>query len=114
MSDTIERPAVEHYRYSVEWSAEDGEFVATVAEFPSLSWLASTQINALRGLETVVTSVIDDLSESGETIPEPLADRTYSGRVNLRVSAATHRKLAAEALRRGKSLNSYATELLER
>ena len=44
MNGIIERPAVEHYRYSVEWSATDGEFVATVAEFPSLSWLASTQI----------------------------------------------------------------------
>lgn len=109
-----ERPAVEHYRYSVEWSPDDGEFVATVAEFPSLSWLAPTQLDALRGLESLVESVIDDLRESGENVPEPLADRTYSGRVNLRVSAATHRKLAAEALRHGKSLNSYATELLER
>ena len=49
MNGTIERPAVEHYRYSVEWSATDSEFVATIAEFPSLSWLASTQIEALRG-----------------------------------------------------------------
>jgi hypothetical protein len=34
--DTLERPQVEvsHYTYRVAWSAEDGEFVATVAEFP--------------------------------------------------------------------------------
>lgn len=114
MNTTLERPAVEHYRYSVEWSPDDQEFVATVAEFPSLSWLADTQLDALRGLESLIESVIDDMRESGEHVPEPLADRTYSGRVNLRVSAATHRKLAAEAMRHGKSLNSYATELLER
>jgi predicted HicB family RNase H-like nuclease len=114
MSATIECAPVDHYRYSVEWSPADNEFVATVAEFPSLSWLASTQVDALRGLETLVESVITDLRESGDDVPEPLADRTYSGRVNLRVSATTHRKLAAEALRHGKSLNSYATELLER
>jgi predicted HicB family RNase H-like nuclease len=113
MNSTIERPAVEHYRYSVEWSAADGEFVATIAEFPSLSWLADTQIEALRGLEAVVTSVIDDLLESGEDVPEPLADRSYSGRVNLRVDPAVHRKLAAEALRHGTSLNAYAARLLE-
>ena len=43
LMDTLERPQVEvsHYTYRVAWSAEDGEFVATVAEFPSLSWLAS-------------------------------------------------------------------------
>lgn len=29
-----------HYTYRVTWSAQDEEFLATVAEFPSLSWLA--------------------------------------------------------------------------
>lgn len=113
MSTTVERPAVEHYRYSVEWSAADGEFVATIAEFPSLSWLAPSQIEALRGLEAVVTSVIDDMLDSGEEVPEPLADRTYSGRVNLRVDPAIHRKLATEALKHGTSLNAYAARLLD-
>jgi predicted HicB family RNase H-like nuclease len=113
MSTTVERPAVEHYRYSVEWSAADSEFVATIAEFPSLSWLAASQIEALRGLEAVVISVIEDMLASGEDVPEPLADRTYSGRVNLRVDPAIHRKLATEALKHGTSLNAYAARLLD-
>src|SRR6266700_2654682 len=33
-------PDATHYTYRVAWSVEDGEHVATVAEFPSLSWLA--------------------------------------------------------------------------
>jgi predicted HicB family RNase H-like nuclease len=114
MNDTMERPAIEHYRYSVEWSPSDGEFVATIAEFPSLSWLAPTQIDALRGVEELVRSVIADMVDSGEEVPEPLADRTYSGRVNLRVDPALHRRLATEALRQGTSLNAYAARLLER
>lgn len=114
MNSTLESPAVEHYRYSVEWSPSDEEFVATIAEFPSLSWLAATQIDALRGLEDLVRSVIADMVESGEEVPEPLADRTYSGRVNLRVDPALHRRLATEALRNGTSLNAYAARLLER
>ncbi len=73
----------------------------------------STQIEALRGLEAVVTSVIDDMLESGEEVPEPLADRSYSGRVNLRIDPALHRKLATEALRHGTTLNAYAARLLE-
>ena len=28
-----------HYTYRVSWSREDGEYVATIVEFPSLSWL---------------------------------------------------------------------------
>lgn len=37
-----------HYTYRVSWSVEDGEFVATCLELPSLSWLASTQVKAVR------------------------------------------------------------------
>jgi predicted RNase H-like HicB family nuclease len=39
----------DHYTYRVTWSAEDGEYVGLCAEFPSLSWLADTPENALRG-----------------------------------------------------------------
>ena len=37
-------PDATHYTYRVAWSVEDGEHVATVAEFPSLSWLAMRTI----------------------------------------------------------------------
>lgn len=34
---TEESVQVTRYKYSVAWSAEDDEYLATVAEFPSLS-----------------------------------------------------------------------------
>ena len=52
---------VAQYRYSVQWSPEDQEFVATVLEFPSLSWLDEDQFEALRGIERLVSDVIDEL-----------------------------------------------------
>ena len=72
-------PDPTHYTYRVTWSAEDGEHVATVAEFPSLSWLAPTPGEALAGLADVVRDVLADLAASGEPVPEPLSERTYSG-----------------------------------
>ena len=39
---TDTRPDVSHYTYRVSWSADDAEYVATCAEFPSLSWLAGS------------------------------------------------------------------------
>ena len=107
-------PDVQHYRYAVTWSPEDSEFVATVAEFPSLSCLESDQLEAIRGLERLVADVIQDLRASGEPVPEALADRVFSGRLNLRVSTQLHRRLAAEALQHQTSLNTYASSLLER
>jgi predicted RNase H-like HicB family nuclease len=51
-----------HYTYRVSWSQDDGEYVATCAEFPSLSWLASDEIAALRGIKDLVHDVVEDIS----------------------------------------------------
>lgn len=61
--ETAARPDVSHYTYRISWSAEDDEFVATCVEFPSLSWLASTQTDALQGLETLLRETLSDMEE---------------------------------------------------
>ena len=96
---------ISHYTYRVTWSVEDEEFVATCLEFPSLSWLASSQIDSLTGLEALIAEVIQDMTAEGETIPEPLAERTYSGKFNLRVGEGLHRRLAMEAAEERLSIN---------
>jgi predicted RNase H-like HicB family nuclease len=113
-SETFCRPSrdwksnmVEHYTYQVSWSEEDHEFVATCAEFPSLSWLAPDRVAALRGIEGLVADVIADLKKSGEPVPEPMAEREYSGRFVVRTTAALHRRLAIEAAEKHVSLNRY-------
>jgi predicted RNase H-like HicB family nuclease len=107
-------PDATHYTYRVAWSAEDGEHVATVAEFPSLSWLAPTQVEALRGIADVVRDVLADLAASGEPVPEPLSERTYSGRFVVRVPAEVHRRLAREAAEQHVSLNRLVSDRLAR
>lgn len=109
---TTTLPDITHYTYRVTWSAEDGEFVATCLEFPSLSWLATTQDGALHGLRDVVRDVVQDLHASGDPIPEPLSSRTYSGKFNLRVGERLHRKLALEAAQEHLSLNQYVVRRL--
>jgi len=104
---TVTRPDVSHYTYSVTWSAEDNEFVATCLEFPSLSWLAPVQEDALPGLKRLIEEVIDDLTNQGDEVPEPYAERTYSGKFNLRVGESLHRQLAMEAAHENLSLNQY-------
>lgn len=51
------------YTYRVAWSTQDGEFVATCAEFPSLSWLAPSLIEALQGLIQLLHEVIADVEQ---------------------------------------------------
>ncbi|SLJ23538.1 HicB family protein [Mycobacteroides abscessus subsp. abscessus] len=61
----------EHYRYSAEWSDEDGEFVGLATEFPSLSFLAATPYEALAGIKALVAGALRDMVQTGETPPAP-------------------------------------------
>ncbi|GAA0381595.1 hypothetical protein GCM10009541_25170 [Micromonospora gifhornensis] len=105
-------PEITHYTYRVTWSAEDREFVATVAELPSLSWLAPSQVEALQGLQELLREVIEDMQEQGEQVPLPFAERSYSGKFNLRVGESLHRELAIQAAEDGLSLNQYVLRKL--
>lgn len=69
MATVEELKAIEHYTYRVSWSAEDGEFVGTVAELPSLSWLDRDQVEAFLGVRKLVADVVSDMLARGETPP---------------------------------------------
>ena len=58
-------PRQELYTYRVEWSEDDQEFVGTVAEFPSLSYLAPTSTEAFAGIREVVADTLEILEEDG-------------------------------------------------
>lgn len=45
--------------YHVEWSPENREFVATCWKFPSLSYFAATEFEALRGIRALVADVTE-------------------------------------------------------
>ncbi|MCX7011377.1 MAG: toxin-antitoxin system HicB family antitoxin [Candidatus Sumerlaeota bacterium] len=104
----------DRYTYRVTWSEVDGEFVGLCAEFPSLSWLASSPEAALRGIRKVVGEAVADMQESGEVVPVPLATRRFSGKFVVRVPPEVHRRLATEAAEAQVSLNRLASAKLSR
>ena len=112
MMQTLSRPDVSHYTYRVTWSAEDDEFVAACVEFPSLSWLASSQVEALTGLDDLIAETVADMQEQRETVPQPLSERRYSGKFNLRLGESLHRRLAIEAAEEQVSINQLVIRRL--
>jgi predicted HicB family RNase H-like nuclease len=94
------------------WSEEDAQCVGLCAEFPSLSHLAATPEKALRGIRKVVAEVIEDMAASGESIPEPLSSRQFSGKFMVRVPPEVHRQLAMEAAEEQISLNRLVSAKL--
>ncbi len=102
----------DHYTYRVTWSPEDGEHVGLCAEFPSLSWLAATPDAALKGIRRLVAQSVEDMRDSGEDIPQPLAEKHFSGQFRVRIPPEVHRALATQAAEQGVSLNRLASAKL--
>jgi len=59
----------------------------------------------MEGLRALVVDVVADMESSGESPPEPLAERRFSGEFVTRVPGELHRLLAIEAAEAGVSLN---------
>lgn len=102
------------YSYQVQWSDEDNAYIATCAEFPSVSAFADSPPDALAEVMQVIDASIELLEEEGDTPPEPMATRTYSGTLSLRLPPTTHRDAAIAAAHENVSLNQYITSQLER
>ncbi len=102
----------DRYTYRVTWSEDDNEYVGLCAEFLSLSWLALTPETALKGIRKLVADVVKELATTGETVPEPISCRSYSGKFMVRVPPDVHRKLAVQAAESGVSLNRIASSKL--
>lgn len=59
---------VEFFPYIVTWSDEDKEYVAICPSYPSLSYIAATEADALNGLKDLMA----DIDLDYETIDENL------------------------------------------
>ena len=104
----------DRYTYRVTWSNHDTEYVGVCAEFPSLSWLASTPEAALRGIRKVVNDVVSDMQKNSENVPIALASKPYSGNLSVRVTPEMHRDLTIEAAENRVSLNRLVNFKLAR
>ncbi|MCP5206978.1 MAG: toxin-antitoxin system HicB family antitoxin [Hahellaceae bacterium] len=103
---------IDHYTYRVTWSEEDQEHVGLCVEFPSLSWLEATPEEALVGIRKLVKESIADMQANNEQVPEPLASKSYSGKLMLRIAPDIHRSLAIQAAEAGVSLNRLISSRL--
>lgn len=104
----------DHYIYRVVWSEDDQEYVGLCTEFPSLSWLAATQDAAWQGIRRLVAEVVTDMLASGEPLPVPLVDKSYSGKFQVRIPPEAHRNLVIQATEAGISLNRLVSFKLSR
>lgn len=53
--------AADHCTYRVHWSGEDEEYVATVADQPSVSWPAEDRVEAFNGIQRAAKEIVADM-----------------------------------------------------
>ena len=70
-----------------------------------MSWLSASPEEAFSGIRDLVSDCVADMQSNNEPMPEPIADRAYSGKFMVRVPPETHRALALQATEAGVSLN---------
>ncbi len=71
MTDPPTKSIADFYTYKVIYSDEDHAYMATCAEFPSLSWSDEDEDVALEGMRNMARQVVEDMDRKGETIPSP-------------------------------------------
>jgi len=104
----------DRYLKIVEWSQEDGCYVGTCPGLMLGGVHGHDEAKVYKELCQAVEEWIAIQSEEREPLPEPTAGREYSGRFVLRVGKELHKALAVDALRKGRSLNSYCVGVLRR
>lgn len=103
----------DRYLKVVEWSDEDRCYLGTCPGLMLGGVHGEDETAVYRELCQVVEEWIEIHDEDNEPLPPATAGRSYSGKFVLRLGSDLHRWVAIEAIRSGKSLNSYCRDVLE-
>ncbi len=85
----------------------DGTYRGEILEFPGCIATGDTPAETLDTLEEVATEWLDAALMRGQTIPEPVENTEFSGRLVVRMPKSLHKKAARIAERDGVSLNQF-------
>jgi predicted HicB family RNase H-like nuclease len=98
------------YAARIQYSADDGCFVGHVAGIQARVGFHGDSVAELRtALAEAVDDYLDTCAAIGRTPQKP-----YSGNLMLRIPPETHAALATAAEVSSKSINQWASEVLER
>ena len=100
------------YQVNLAYDARDGIYVARVPELENCHTHGSSPEEALANAKEAIELWLETARSKRIPIPEPLGRKKFSGKFVVRTPGDLHATLAQEALRRGKSMNELAVELL--
>jgi len=106
--------SIDRHIYTIKWSDEDDEFVATCCEFPSLSYLDESQSKALAGIQRLVQRVTKDLQqEKQDFFKNPAYSFSKAERAKLKI-AVSHFNKEFKKLEKGKTFTAHFSSTIEK
>jgi predicted HicB family RNase H-like nuclease len=102
------------YLKIVEWSEEDQCYIGTCPGLMIGGVHGTDEAKVYKELCQVVEEWIAIHENDGIPLPPETAGRDYSGKFMLRLGKDLHKKVAIEALRSGKSLNTFCVQNLSK
>jgi predicted RNase H-like HicB family nuclease len=102
----------QNYSIVIQYSEDDGGYIALVPELPGVSAFGITPELATKEVEVAMQAMIEEYERDGCHLPEPDRLKEFSGQLRIRIPKSLHTSLHLEAKREGVSLNSYISTLL--
>ncbi len=106
---TSEQPK---YRIDIQWSQQDECFVARVPELPGCATDGLTIEMAAARAHEAIDSYLDALDAMKKPRPVPMVERSFTGKIPLRIDPNLHRDLTAHAEKENESLNKFIEKKL--
>jgi antitoxin HicB len=100
------------YRVIVEFSPNDGAFVARVPAFGEFAAHGGTPEEAVTEAVAAVARRSESMRRAARPLPEEDATARYSGQLRLRLPPSLHEKVSKRALDEGVSLNLLLSALI--
>ncbi len=109
VQELLKRP----YRKVIQGDTEEG-FLAQVPELPGCFTAGETEQEALEMLGEAMAGWLESALAHGDPIPEPVTDKSCSGRLLVRMPKTLHRRLAEQAVDEGVSVDQLIVTILAR
>jgi len=103
----------DQYLKIVEWSEEDNCYIGTSPGLFMGGVHGDEQAKVFQELCTVVEETVTLFESEGKPLPAPTANKSYSGKISLRISPELHKTVAIKATQAGESVNKFIQRQLE-
>lgn len=100
------------YSVNLQWSKDDGGYIAVVPELPGVSAFGESAEDAVSEVQDAAVAYINSLKADGQPVPPPLEMSEYSGQLRVRMPKTLHARLAHLADLEAVSLNTFIVHLL--